>query len=266
MFADSLLESHWAHRSRRAWTTLLSFTLQALGVGILLLLPWLYIEGLPQVQWLAKSLPPAPPPGPPPGTRGARSAPTPSSNLFRGHILQIDRIPTRVQQVIDSEAPPSLDSSRPWVPGGTGDPGSPGNILHGIGTGPTIIPKPPPPVARPVVVSHMMEGNLIYKPQPLYPPLARAAHVQGSVVLRAIISKTGAIENLQVLSGHPMLVRSAMEAVSQWRYRPYVLNGDPVAVGRHRSRCTSCSQEARTVARAFPWRFGARYGATSGAR
>ena len=76
----------------------------------------------------------------------------------------------------------------------------------------------------------MMEGNLIYKPQPIYPPLARSARIQGTVVLRAIISKTGMIENLQVLSGHPVLVRAAIDAVTQWRYRPYVLNGDPVEV------------------------------------
>jgi protein TonB len=76
----------------------------------------------------------------------------------------------------------------------------------------------------------MMEGNLIYRVQPVYPPMARTARIQGPVVLRAIISKSGAIENLQVVSGHPMLVKSAIEAVSQWRYRPYILNDEPVEV------------------------------------
>ena len=76
----------------------------------------------------------------------------------------------------------------------------------------------------------MMEGNLVYKVQPVYPPLARAARIQGTVMLRAIISRTGTIENLQVISGHPLLVRAATDAVLQWRYRPYVLNGDPVEV------------------------------------
>jgi protein TonB len=76
----------------------------------------------------------------------------------------------------------------------------------------------------------MMEGNLIYKVQPIYPPLARAARIQGPVHLRAIISRTGAIENLQAIDGHPMLVGAALDAVRQWRYRPYILNGDPVEV------------------------------------
>ena len=75
-----------------------------------------------------------------------------------------------------------------------------------------------------------MEGNLIYKVQPIYPPLARAARIQGTVMLRAVISRTCTIENLQVVSGPPLLVRAAMDAVLQWRYRPYVLNGDPVEV------------------------------------
>jgi protein TonB len=89
---------------------------------------------------------------------------------------------------------------------------------------------PPKPTVKTPPISRMMEGNLIYKPQPVYPPMARAVRVQGAVVLRAIISKTGTIENLQTLSGHPLLVPSAIEAVKRWRYRPYVLNGEPVEV------------------------------------
>jgi len=76
----------------------------------------------------------------------------------------------------------------------------------------------------------MMEGNLIYRAQPIYPPLARSARIQGQVFLRAIISRTGTIENLQAISGHPMLIPAALDAVRQWRYRPYVLNGEPVEV------------------------------------
>ena len=76
----------------------------------------------------------------------------------------------------------------------------------------------------------MSEGDLIHKVLPTYPPLARSARIQGQVVLQAVISKQGAIENLRVLAGHPMLVPAAIEAVRQWRYRPYVLNNEPVEV------------------------------------
>jgi len=75
-----------------------------------------------------------------------------------------------------------------------------------------------------------MEGNLIHRVEPVYPHLAQMARIQGTVMLRAIISRTGSIENLQVISGHPMLVGAAIDAVRQWRYRPYILNGDPVEV------------------------------------
>src|SRR5438445_13876654 len=75
-----------------------------------------------------------------------------------------------------------------------------------------------------------MEGNLVHRVQPEYPPLAVQTRTQGQVVLRAVITREGTIENLQVVSGHPLLVRAALEAVRQWRYRPYVLNGEPVEV------------------------------------
>jgi len=105
-------------------------------------------------------------------------------------------------------------------------PGIPGSIGPAL----PVIPVPPKPAARPPRISQMMEGNLIYRVQPNYPALARSARVQGQVVLRAVISRTGAIENLQVLSGHPLLTGAALEAVRQWRYRPYILNGEPVEV------------------------------------
>lgn len=75
-----------------------------------------------------------------------------------------------------------------------------------------------------------MEGNLIHRIQPKYPSLARQARIQGQVSLRAIISHDGRIENLQVVNGHPLLVQAAIDAVRQWRYRPYMLNGEPVEV------------------------------------
>jgi len=103
-------------------------------------------------------------------------------------------------------------------------------IPNSIGSGLALVAPPPKPVARPPRISTMMEGNLIYKVQPIYPPLARTARIQGAVHLRAVISRTGAIENLQAIDGHPMLVGAALDAVRQWRYRPYILNGDPVEV------------------------------------
>ncbi len=80
------------------------------------------------------------------------------------------------------------------------------------------------------VSSGVSTGLLIRKVQPTYPPLARQARIQGVVVLQAQISKEGNIQNLQLISGHPMLAPAAIEAVKQWKYKPYLLNGEPVEV------------------------------------
>ena len=76
----------------------------------------------------------------------------------------------------------------------------------------------------------MLEGSLVRRVQPTYPSMAKIARVQGEVVLAATISKSGTIEDLHLLKGHPLLVGAAVEAVRQWRYRPYILNGEPVEV------------------------------------
>jgi len=106
-----------------------------------------------------------------------------------------------------------------------------GNVLGSVGGPVVVLPPPPPtPSVQPPRISRMMEGNLIYRVQPQYPLLARQARVQGIVVLRAMISREGKIEHLQVLSGPALLVKSALDAVQQWRYRPYYLNNEPVEV------------------------------------
>jgi protein TonB len=74
------------------------------------------------------------------------------------------------------------------------------------------------------------QGLLIRDVKPIYPRLAQAAGVQGEVVLQAVIGRDGRIENLHAVSGNPLLVKAALDAVQQWRYRPYLLNGEPVEV------------------------------------
>jgi len=232
MFADSLLDSPWADRSRRGWTTLVSFAMQAVAVGGLLLLPLLYTQGLPQLQLMAALVVPTPPPAPPapPPARDARAN---ISNLSSdGHMIAPPSVPREIARFDETIAPPPVDISGFSVPGSTGNAADRNSILDSIGSGHNVVVPPPPPApsVRPPRVSHMMEGNLIYRVQPQYPPLARQARVQGIVVLRAVISREGKIENLQVISGHPLLVKSAIDAVLQWRYRPYFLNNEPVEV------------------------------------
>jgi protein TonB len=73
-------------------------------------------------------------------------------------------------------------------------------------------------------------ARLVNQPKPSYPPLARQARIQGVVRFNAVIGRDGSIQNLTLVSGHPLLVPSATEAVRQWRYQPTLLNGDPVEV------------------------------------
>jgi protein TonB len=105
-----------------------------------------------------------------------------------------------------------------------------GGVIGGIiSSTPMSVPKVATP-QRVRVSSGVTQGNLVNKVQPAYPQIAKAARIQGAVVLQAVISKSGVVENLRAISGHPMLIPAAVEAVKQWRYKPYYLNGEPVEV------------------------------------
>lgn len=230
MFADSLLNDSWAERSRRGWTTLISFALETVAISGLLLLPLLYTQGLPQLQ-LMSALVAATPPPPPAAMAAQNTHPSASNVSSEGHVIAPRVVPMEISNVEENTPPPPVDAGGLNVPGGTGNPMARNSVLNSIGTGlNTVLPPPPKPSPYRPRVSRMMEGNLISRVQPQYPALARQARVQGVVVLRAVISRNGRIENLQVVSGHPLLVKSAEDAVQQWRYRPYYLNNEPVEV------------------------------------
>ncbi len=111
----------------------------------------------------------------------------------------------------------------------SGIPGGIGTIIDSVGTGRPAVVKPKAPISL-NVSSGVMAGNLLAKTLPQYPAIAKAARIQGIVVLQATISKSGSIQNLRVISGPPMLQQAAMDAVRSWRYKPYLLNGEPVEV------------------------------------
>jgi periplasmic protein TonB len=229
MFADSFCDSGWSNRSHRGWTTLVSFGLQALAVGCLLLLPLLYTQGLPRLMLLSPVLAPEPPAATPPAPLHANSSSTARSNMMGNRLVTPSEVPRSVTILTETVAPPPmLDPGAIGVSHGTGD--YRGTVFGSTPGSDLAQPPPSPPVVHRAPPSRMMEGNLILRVQPDYPTIARQARVQGQVVLRAMISREGTIENLQVLSGHSMLVRAAVNAVQQWRYRPYVLNGEPIEV------------------------------------
>ncbi len=231
MFADSLLETSWDQRSRRSWMTFTSFGVQSVVIGLLLLIPMLTTVGLPSSRVLQ---PPtsfgAPPPPPARPIERQHRATVVQSNLANNVLITPPSIPPKVATINEVEPPPQVSyNAGPGVVGSTGD--STGNVWKGLGIGRTAVPLPPPaPAIRTFRTSTMLEGSLIRRVQPAYPPLARSVRVQGAVVLAALIGKEGTIENLRLISGHPMLVPAAIAAVSQWRYRPYILNGEPIEV------------------------------------
>lgn len=233
MFADSLLETSWAYRGRRGWTTLTSFGLQAVVIGLLPLIPLLTTVGIPINPVVTTPVSLGAPP-PPPAPRPPQSPTHPiQSNLSDNVVIAPPSIPPTVQMLNETEAPPQVTfNNGSGVMGSTGAVGAPDGVLKSLESMRSVAPPPPPPapVKHAFRPSSLLEGSLIRRVQPVYPPLARSARVQGSVVLAAVISKTGTIENLTLISGHPMLVPAALQAVSQWRYRPYVLNGEAIEV------------------------------------
>ena len=144
-----------------------------------------------------------------------------------GKLVQPKVIPKDVK-IIKEDAPDVSTGMTGGVPGGIAG-GSMGGVIGGVIGG--MAPPPPRPVQQRIRQGGSVQAALLVnKVQPVYPPLARQTRISGTVRLHAIISKAGTIQSLEVMSGHPLLVRAAMDAVQQWRYKPTLLNGEPVEV------------------------------------
>jgi len=232
MFEDSLLESGNRLRKRSPWTTALSFILQVGLLGVLILIPLIYTEALPKQQLMTFLVapPPPPPPPPPPAAAPVIKQVKVQTELDNGQLRTPTAIPKKIAMIKEEEAPPSAGAGVVGgVPGGVPG-GQMGGVIGGIiSSTPVAVPKVATP-QRVRVSQGVTEGLILKKVQPTYPPLARSARIQGQVVLQAVIGKDGAIQGLRAVSGHPMLTPAAIDAVKQWRYKPYFLNGEPVEV------------------------------------
>jgi protein TonB len=233
MFEDSLIESGNKLKTKRGLTTFLSFGLQIALVGVLVLIPLLFTEALPKTQLMTFLVapPPPPPPPPPPAATPIKVVKIIQTDIVNGQLRTPTKIPEKVQMIKEEEAPPPVSTMAGvvgGVPGAAG--GQMGGVIGGIiNSTPIAVPKVATP-QRVRVSQGVTQGLLLRKIQPAYPPLARQARIQGSVLLQAEISKDGSIQNLRLISGHPMLAPAAIEAVKQWKYKPYILNGEPVEV------------------------------------
>ena len=234
MFEDSLLESGGRLKTKRGATTLFSFILEVVIIGVLILIPLIYTEALPKQQLMTFLVAPPPPPPPPPPPAAAppvRVIKKIETEIDNGQLRTPTKIPQKIEMIKEDEPPPTAGAGViGGVPGGVPG-GSMGGVIGGIigQTTNTAVPKVATP-QRVRVSQGVSEGLLVHQVRPMYPPLARAARIQGQVVLQAVIGKDGSIQNLRAISGHPMLTPAAIEAVKQWKYRPYFLNGEPVEV------------------------------------
>lgn len=236
MFEDMLDSSPVRKRHANPVAFLISTTLQAIFLGVLILIPLLYTEAI-DVQgfsstWLAAPPPPPPPPPPPAAAQPVRRV-RPTSLMDAGKLRAPKEIPREIVILKEEPIPQDMGGVAGGVPGGVPG-GQIGGVLGGVIGGVTGGVVPPPPKAetpqRIRVSSGVQEAKLLNKVTPPYPPLASRARIQGTVQLQAIIGKDGTVQNLRVIDGHPMLVQAAVQAVQQWRYQPTVLNNEPVEV------------------------------------
>ena len=232
MFADSLLDTSWAHRSRRSLTTLTSFGLQSVVVGLLLLIPILTTVALPPTRSVSTPISLGRhDPGPATPMRGNPHTAMPIVPVTR-QLMMPSSMPNKIAQGIDSAPSDPIGSGNgPIGSIGTGV-GDPNGLPFSLGPTQPVMPvaPTPTPTVHQFRTSTMLQGSLIHRVEPIYPPLARTAHIQGPVLLAAVIGKDGSMTELRAISGPPMLVRAAIDAVSQWRYKPYILNGEAIEV------------------------------------
>jgi len=228
MFEDSLVESSGSLARRNPWTTTISFAGQTALLASLLLLSLFYNDALP-MRTLISTI--EAPPSPPPAAATVQTVRTRTAvgELRSDALMAPSRIPSRISRVNDEIAAQGGADAQPFS-----------GVLYGMGSDsnrvvellPNVTAIPPRPTTpqKVRVSSGVAQGLLIRQVKPQYPPLALQARIQGTVVLQAVIGKDGSVQELHVVSGHPLLTGAAIAAVRQWLYRPYYLDDEPVGV------------------------------------
>jgi periplasmic protein TonB len=231
--AAGMLDNSRMKTRSRSWQVLVSFVGHSVALAIIIVIPLLYTHSMDLSQFRNTFLvaPPPPPPAP-------RMAPThPAFHLRETKLYQPRVIPRQIAQIKDEPPPsqPAFSGMSGGVPGGVPG-GQLGGVLGGIlGPGNRQLATPPPP--KPIshhgpyrVGGKVQAPRLIRQVQPIYPILAKEARISGEVAIDSVIDEHGNVTQAKVISGNPLLVTSALNAVEQWKYQPTLLNGQPISV------------------------------------
>ncbi|MEK6397389.1 MAG: energy transducer TonB [Terriglobus sp.] len=227
----SMVESSGALKTNSRRFVWLTAACNAAVVGAMILVPLLYPEALPRT--LLTSVVMAPPSPPHAAAVQPQERPVREVVAAQNPLVAPTHAPTNLAMVHDDALPPAglVGMGMSDIGRSTGDEMG---VASSLGLGappPSVVVVPKPKVTKPLVVSSgVIAGNKLSGATPVYPALAKAAHVSGAVVLHAVISKSGEMERLSVVSGPEMLRSSAVAAVQTWRYRPYQLNGEATEV------------------------------------
>ena len=238
LFADSLMELSGTRPGRRTLDFVASLVVHTLFIATFILLPLYFTEAIDLKQFTQTFLvaPPPPPPAPPAAPAVLKVRAT-ARRVFMtdGKLLAPTVIPEKIAMIKEDALPPDVGIGIVGgVPGGVPG-GQAGGVIGGIISGAPrtyvpIAPSGPAPRVPLRVGGRVMPPKPIYTPEPLYPPLAKQARIQGEVVIDAIIDTQGNVVQMQVVSGHPLLLPAAVEALRKWRYQPTYLNDEPVPV------------------------------------
>lgn len=223
MFEDSTFESTGTIHTRSQGWMFATFVFNASIVLAMIFIPLIYPEALSRIMSPVLMVAPPQPQEPRPLTHTERT-PAPQQQMHSGILDAFSKIPKQPYIPTAPEAP--INNS--IIALGAGDSDAVGAVSPISGSSRPVVRMAQQQSHH--VSSGVMVGYLIYRAVPHYPSIAIAIHLGGTVVLQATISKTGSIENLHVVSGPPLLHQAAIDAVQQWRYRPYLLNNQPVEV------------------------------------
>jgi periplasmic protein TonB len=241
MFEQTFIEG--TGKTKTPYTMMVSLLIQCMLIGMGILIPLIYTETLPSTQLTSFLVapPPPPPPPPPPAAAPMKVVKVIPRQFDAGRLMAPKTIPKEILMLKEDDDAPVAGGGVGvvgGVPGGMPG-GSVGGVLGSIISSAAAAAPPPPPVAkveRPAapqripVGGNVQEAKLLKKPLPVYPSIARTARIQGTVVFNAIIGTDGRIQNLTLVQGPPLLVGAAQAAVTQWVYKPTLLNGEPVEV------------------------------------